>query len=107
MVGVYPIGFRIRRIGVDLTFCTDGGGLTYGHHAFGGCPCLCGGDFNSFPQVQECRLDAIIKDDQGDGDSGAVWFIWSDDDSRDLAFDARIRGGAGVFRQLHPAFHPA
>ena len=38
-------------------------------------------DFDGFPQIQECRLDAIIKDDQGDGDPGAVWFIWSDHDS--------------------------
>ena len=52
-------------------------------------------------------MDAIIKDDQGDGDPGAVWFIWSDHDSRDLAFVARIRGGVDVFRQLHPSFHPA
>ena len=81
LVGVHPIGFRIRRIGIDLTFCTDGGGLAFGHHAFGGCPCLRGGDFDSFPQIQECRLDAIIKDDQGDGDPGAVWFIRSDHDS--------------------------
>ena len=106
MVWVHPIGVRVWGFGVDTPFCVDGGRFTVGHHAIGNCSCFCGGGFDGDPAVQECGLDAVVENDPSDGNSCTARAVWAYYDPRALAFIVSVWSCAGLFRELHPSFHP-
>ena len=106
MVRVHSIRAGFWRAGVDPSVCVDGGRFTVGHHAIGHCSCVCSRSLDGGFSFQECGLDAVVENDPSDGNSCTARAVWAYYDPRALAFIVSVWSCAGLFRELHPSFHP-